>query len=152
MSDLVRQVRQKIPRNCQDTKLSRNGCRIRLERIASRIIVDMDCKDLPIASNQPRCDYIFVGRENWVVPMELKRGNVEANEVTMQLRAGAAFAERIVPSGADVRFRPVVGYGGKLHRSQSQALKRKGAKIRFQGKEYEVRAIRCDRQLEPVLR
>lgn len=152
MSDLIRQVRQKIPQNCQDKKMSRSGCQIRLEGIASRLIVDMDCKDLPLTSNEPRCDYLFIGNENWVVPLELKRGRVEAGEVTTQLRAGAAFAEQIVPFDADVRFRPVVGYGGRLARSQSEALKRKGAKIRFQGKEYEVRAIRCGRQLAPVLR
>ena len=112
----------------------------------------MDCPELPIATNETRCDYLFIGNENWVAPLELKRGRVDAGEVAAQLRAGAAFAERIVPSGADVRFRPVVGYGGKLPRSQSEALKRKGAKVRFRGKEYEVRAIRCGRQLAQVLR
>lgn len=132
--------------------MSRSGCQVRLEGIASRVIVDMDCKDLLLASNEPRCDYLFIGSDNWVAPLELKRGRVDAREVTTQLRAGAGFAERIVPAGADVRFRPVVGYGGRLARSQSEALKRKGARIRFQGKEYEVRAIRCGRQLAPVLR
>ena len=132
--------------------MSRSGCQVRLERIANRVIVDMDCKDLPLAPDQTRCDYLFIGNENWVAPLELKRGRVDAGEVTTQLRAGAGFAERIVPTGADVRFRPVVAYGGKLPRSQSEALKRKGARIRFQGKEYEVKAIRCGRQLAPVLR
>ena len=152
MSDLVRQVRQKIPQSCQDTKLSGSGCQLRLTGLASRVIVDMDCQELPIATNETRCDYLFIGNENWVVPLELKRGRVEAGEVTTQLRAGAKFAERIVPSGAGVRFRPIVGYGGKLPRSQSEALKRKGSRIRFRGKEYEVRAIRCGRQLAPELR
>ena len=40
--------------------------------------------------------------------MEMKRGNIQADEVTKQLRAGAAFAEWIVPSGTGVRFRPVM--------------------------------------------
>ena len=151
--DLVRHVRRTIPETCHDTKLSKNGCQIALTGIgADRVIVDMDCDDLGVAKDQPRCDYLFVGEGNRVVPMELKRGNVEADEVTKQLRAGTAFAERIVPPGIDVRFRPVVAYGGRLHRSQSEALKRKGAKIRFRNKSYEVKPIRCNAPLAPVLR
>lgn len=153
IDDLVRHVRRKIPKTCHDTKLSKDGCQIALTGIdANRVIVDMDCNDLDVAKDQSRCDYLFIGEGNWVVPMELKRGNIQADEVTKQLRAGAAFAERIVPPETDISFRPVVAYGGKLHRSQSEALKRKGAKIRFRKKMYEVKLIRCKAPLAPVLR
>lgn len=92
IDELVRHVRRTIPKTCHDTKLSKNGCQIALTGIgANRVIVDMDCNDLGIAKDQSRCDYIFIGEGNWVVPMELKRGNVQADEVTKQLRAGAAF-------------------------------------------------------------
>lgn len=152
IDELVRHVRRTIPKTCHDTKLSKNGCQIALTGIdANRVIVDMDCNDLGIAKDQSRCDYIFIGEGNWIVPMEMKRGNIQADEVTKQLRAGAAFAERIVPPETDISFRPVVAYGGKLHRSQSEALKRKGSKIRFQNKMYEVKPIRCKAPLARVL-
>lgn len=108
------------------------------------VIVDMDCKELDIPENRKRCDYIFVGKGNWVAPIELKRGDVEASEVIEQLKMGTAFAERkFVPNNAKARFRPLVAYGGKLHRSQTQALKQRQNQIEFQGSRYEIKLIRC---------
>lgn len=152
IDELVRHVRRTIPKTCHDTKLSKDGCQIALTGIgANRVIVDMDCSDLDVAKGQSRCDYLFIGEGNRVVPMELKRGNIQADEVTKQLRAGAAFAEQIVRPVTEISFRPVVAYGGRLHRSQSEALKRKGARIRFRNKLYEVKTIRCKSPLSAVL-
>ena len=97
IDDLVRHVRRTIPKTCHDTKLSKDGCQIALTGIdANRVIVDMDCNDLDVAKDQSRCDYLFIGEGNWVVPMELKRGNIASrrgNEATTRW-SGVCGADR----------------------------------------------------------
>ena len=154
MNDLVRAARAKIPKSCQSKKCSREGCSVLLTGIGNeRVIVDMDCKELDIPEDRIRCDYLFVGAENRIAPIELKRGSVEASEVAEQLRTGTAFAEReLVPGNAEAHFRPIVAYGGKLHRSQSEALKKRQYQIEFRGAHYEVKLIRCGSPLALALK
>lgn len=154
MSDLVRRIKAKIPENCRAKTCKAAGCSIKMQGIrGARLIIDMD-KLSGFQQNQQRCDYLFIGSHanvEWVVPLELKRGKVEANEVREQLQTGADFAARhLLPSDVDVCFRPVVAHGGKVHRSQRIKLQQQ-CEIRFQGKPYEIKLIRCESPLTKVL-
>ena len=152
----MRRVSKKIPQECQANSCSKKGCSLTLSGIGrTRVIVDMDCKQLELNEHCSRCDYVFVGyhREaDWVAPVELKRGSVEASEVITQVQAGATFAERnLLCSGANVRFRPIVGHG-KIHRSQTLELKKKRYWVKFQNKSYEIMLIRKGKPLADALK
>ena len=72
--------------------------------------------------------------------------------MTKQLQTGAAFAEQqLVPNRAEAHFRPIVAHGGRLHRSQSEALKKRQCHIRFRGGRYEIKLIKCGSRLALAL-
>lgn len=156
MSELVRRISKKIPPKCQANSCSKKGCSLTLDGIGrTRVIVDMDCKQLDLRKYRSRCDCVFVGyhgEADWVAPVELKRGAVEASEVGRQVQAGATFAERnLLCSGEKVRFRPVVAFG-RVHRSQTLELKKERYKVKFQNESYEIMLIRKGKPLADALR
>ena len=109
MTNLVDKVKSCVPPNCFAIRCRRDGCSITLKGVPQpHVLIDMD-KGL-VSDNDSKCDYIFVGGSDntWVVPLELKRGSVEASDAVKQLRAGAEFAEGIIPKCAKVRFRAIV--------------------------------------------
>ncbi len=91
-----------------------------------RVIIDLDCKDLKLPSNQTKCDYIFFGTKerdadkDWVVPMELNKGDADISEAAKQLQGGANVADQIITQGASMNFIPVVasGHFSKQERQQ----------------------------------
>ena len=79
-----------------------------------------NCESL-VSKNETRCDFLFIGENksrDWVVPLELKKGQPTVREIVPQLQAGALIADGIVPRNAIVKFRPVAAYGGELKRHQ----------------------------------
>ena len=151
MTGLVEAVRAKVPSGCIARGCSARGCSVSM-RDAPRpnVIVNMDCDDLEIQQGDSRCDFMFVSDDGWVVALELKRGKPDANEIVGQLQAGARFAERIVPEGASVQFRPVAVYGGKLHRNEVNRFRR--SQIRFRGRRVNLELLRCGRRLNDILK
>ena len=150
MNGLLEAARHAVPELCRAKKFLRVGCSVTLEGIdEDRIIADMDCCELDIPEGRKRCDFVFVGQEVWVAPIELKRGNVEAKEVIEQLKTGATFAHRKIVQNLDgIHFQPVVVYGGRIHISQREKLKKQQNKIKFQDRLYVVKLIRCGSPLK----
>lgn len=73
MNDLVRVARKTVPKSCHARRCSRDGCSVSLAGIdEERVIVDMDCEELPIPDIRKRCDYLFIGKGNWIAPIEMK--------------------------------------------------------------------------------
>ena len=98
-----------------------------------------------------KCDYLFFGAAASdglkFAPIELKGGNPQANVAVPQLRSGARIAERLVPSGADIRFQPVVGYGGELRKVQARRFLDPRNRISFRGRSVLPRLLRCGQAL-----
>ena len=121
-----------------------------------RVIIDLDCKDLKLPSNQTKCDYIFLGAKerdadkDWVVPMELKKGDADISEVAKQLQGGANVADRIVPHDASTQFIPVVA-SSKFSKQERQQLRNKSNNVRFRGRSVIVQRIKCGTSLAQVL-
>ena len=121
-----------------------------------RVIIDMDCKDLNLPPNQALCDYIFFGTKeqdadkDWVVPMELKKGDVDVSEVAKQLQGGANIADQIIPQGASTKFIPVVA-SGRLSKIEQRLLRNTSNKVRFRGRSEIVQRIRCGDPMTRVL-
>ena len=148
---LVDDVSANVPNSCLVSRARAQGCSVSLPGTpASRLLIDMDCRELGLDQRASRCDYLFVGDDgDWVVPMELKRGNIRASEVSRQLQAGARFAERVIPRRANVNFLSVVAHGGKVDRTERRALE--STQFRFRGKSVGVELIRCGQPLSDAL-
>ena len=114
---------------------------------SNRIIVDMDkvCQVSTVSGK--RCDYvlILVNAECALVtvPIELKRGDVDASEASEQLQQGAAYAEKLMPEGSKPVCHPIVFHGGRLHPIQRKVLNR--SKIRFLNHPLTIKTVRCGR-------
>ena len=44
---------------------------------------------------------------NWVVPVELKKGQLDTEHVAKQLQAGAKLCEQLISKSDNVNFQPV---------------------------------------------
>ena len=108
------------------------------------VLVDVDCPGLGIAPTASRCDFVLAcDAGNRVAALELKAGALRASEVLTQLRAGAQFAEGIVPQNEDVKFRPIAVVGGKVHFSERGKLRKRNSRVRFRGKPVPIELLRC---------
>lgn len=57
-----------------------------------------------------------------MAPIELKSGNIAASQAVDQLRAGAAFADRLSRGEDDANCQPILFHGKKIHRRQRAVL------------------------------
>ena len=156
MSDLSNAVRATVSEECLTTKCQKRGCKVSLPNsLRPFILIDMDHSDSPAPGGSKRCDFLFIGEyrnQEWVVPLELKRGKADASEIVPQLRAGASVAEGIVPDRASVKFQPVAAYGGELKRHQWNLFRNKSNWVKFGNQREGVRLIRCGASLEQALK
>jgi len=72
----------------------------------------------PLAADETRCDYLLIAEGKfhacgWVAVLELKRGKLHADMIVEQLQAGASAAERLVPQGRRVAFRPIAAQAAR---------------------------------------
>lgn len=157
MCELVEVLKRNIPPKCRARRCTKERCKVPLNDAPSpHLVIDMDCSALDIPADRRRCDFLFVGCEGprgagWVVPLELKSGSPSAADVVEQLQGGARFAEAQLPAQHETRFLPVAVYGGKLHRAESERLKKPPNHISFRGKKYEIKLMRCNTPLKDVL-
>ena len=161
MSNLSNAVRAKVSEECLTTKCQNEGCKVSLPRNGRfpdgqrpYVVIDMDHSESPAQDGQ-RCDFLFIGEcksQDWVVPLELKRGQPTVSEIVPQLRAGASIADAIVPRNAEIKFRPVAAYGGELKRHQWSRFRNKANRVKFRNQREGVRLIRCGASLEQVLK
>ena len=158
MKAICERAKQTINPKCLiKGKLNKKGCRVSLNGTPSpRLIVDFDKPESPLGQNDYRCDYLVILEDQekgiaWTVPLELKKGQLHANEVIRQLRAGAKAAEKIVPKVEPIEFRPVAATGSmSIH--ERNILRAVRSKIRFRGQKEYVRRIECGDQLITALR
>ena len=156
MSGFLNGVRGKVPPGCQAKRCKKNGCSLTMKGLQSKpLIVDMDCNELPISKNQSKCDYILFSDERghkWMVPIEMKRGDVNLSEIKKQLQAGTDFAERkLLSQDTDVRLQPLAVYGGSLPRFVARQITKSQYKIKFRAKQYGIELRRSRQSLASVL-
>ena len=158
MTGLVATVRGKLDEACvRSRRLRKEGCSVSLRDAPQpRLIIDLDKPGSPLSQNQTRCDYLFVAevpsKRDWVVPLELKSGGLDAGKVVEQLQAGARAAEKLVQPSRTIRLCPVLAYGGSMHRAERTVMKQKSSWVRFHDYSEPVRQIRCGSPLTQALR
>lgn len=114
-------------------------------------MIDMDCLELELDPRQKRYDCIFLGSDgNWVVPIELKKGQPQARHIVEQWQASANFVASLLPCVLQTRFIPVAVFGGRLRPKQRRLFRE--FKVQFQGKREIVRLLNCGDCLTRVLR
>ena len=114
-------------------------------------MIDMDKPQAPVRQNETKCDYIFIGGSSnvFLVPLELKRGKLDAGDIVKQLQAGADIAAtRIIPKREQVQFLPVA-VCRKFRRAEIRRLSQR--KIRFKNQTSDVRFLKCDQPLVEIL-
>lgn len=151
MKGLENAINANISAHCRVKNCEKRGCKVLLpNKLAPFIVIDMDHAESPAKVDGKRCDFLFIsedGGNNWVVPLELKSGNVSSSEIVPQLQAGALVANQLVPKNAHVQFRPVAAYGGGLRKYEWYSFRKKRNKIKFRQHSEIARLIRCGSSL-----
>lgn len=155
MTGLVDRVRGSLVLGCLvKGGLSKEGCKVRMTDAPDpRLVVDFDKPGSPAPPGATRCDYLLVAEGGhgcgWVVPLELKRGKLHADQAVRQLQQGALAAEAIIPANEPIRFRPVVVSGG-TRKHERDILKVR--KVRFRDSTEPARLLSCGAPLVQALR
>lgn len=147
MRGLVEIVQEKVESTCVTSgRLRKKGCTVSLKGTPQpRLIIDFDKPGSPLSKKTTRCDYLLIaedaGNRDWVAPLELKKGRLDASKAAKQLKAGAKIAEKLVPDSISVNFRPVAAVGGsKAERVELRATKNR---VWFRGTSETIRLIKC---------
>ena len=136
--------------NRSATSYIREGCRVSMANIPSeRVVLDVDLAFPTGRTDTNQCDfvlfYIDTVQNNLVgVPMELKRGDVDASEAVAQLQEGARIVDSCTPNDVEMNLVLVLVHGGSMHRSQRNRLRT--SRIRFRGEEFPINTARCGHQ------
>lgn len=152
---IAQQVSKGLDKSCLAKRCKRDGCSISMAGISSsKILINVDSRKFPanirnILKGRKRCDFIFLGKINsqtgdWVIPLELKKGRVDTNEVVSQLQTGADIAEILVQHVSDISFGAVVA-SGRIDKKERGELRR--YRVSFRGTNKKVHRIKCGSKL-----
>ena len=154
---VIQAVRSAVCPGCITRRCREEGCSLSLNGTSQQsFAVDMNHDDSPVDRNQTHCDFLFMGslsgeNEEWVVPIELKRGAIGASEARDQLQAGADAADRLVPHGLEFQFLPLA-VSGSMNPAERAQLRKNSHKIHFRGRRVLAERTRCGSQLAGILR
>ena len=148
MTNLIDQVKRKLPNGCLTNKLRKSGCTVKLNGMpAPSIKIDMDKCEPLVKKTETRCDYIFIGggKNVFFVPLEVKP-TPDATKIVNQLQAGADIADfRIIPKNkrVQVQFQPVVAHRKKFGKQENLILRHEKSKIHFRGERIHIEPLKC---------
>ena len=149
LHEVLEEIRQWIG-NRRATSYTKEGCRVSMANVPSeRVVLDVDRAFPPDRSDTNQCDFVLFyidASQNCLmgVPMELKRGDVDASEAIAQLQEGARIVDGCTPNDVEMNLVLVLVHGGSIHRSQRNRLRT--ARIRFRGEEFAINTTRCGHQ------
>ena len=134
------------------TSYTKEGCRVSMANIPSeRVVLDVD-RAFPMGRGRidtNQCDfvlfYVDTAQSSLIgVPMELKRGDVDASEAVAQLQEGARIVDNCTPNDVEMNLVLVLVHGGSMHRSQRNRLRT--SRIKFRGEEFPINTTRCSHE------
>ena len=147
LHEALEEVRLWIGDNEATSPYTKEGCRVSMANIpTNRVVLDVDLAFPTDRAETNQCDfvlfYINTDQSSLIgVPMELKRGDVDASEAIAQLQAGTRIIDNCTPNDVDVNLVLVLVHGDSVHRSQRNRLRT--ARVRFQGEEFPINTTRC---------
>ena len=155
MTSLIEEVAPNVDARCIVRRgLSKEGCTVVMTGLPQeRLVIDFDKPGSPLQQDSTRCDYLCIAEadngDDWIVPLELKKGGFNAKTITQQLQAGANVADKLVTTTASFRFR-AVAFSGNVRKAERLSLKRQ--RVQFRGRREEIRRTRCGNKLASMLR
>ena len=159
MSETLNEIRVKVGKKNLTNNCNGKGCRVYLDDVPSdRVIVNVDLVFDEQRITGKYCDRILFylcPTENRlvVVLIEHKSGTFDsAKDLADQLRGGASYARKVIPTNAITTCVPVLFHGSGTHKVQHNKLRRE--KISFQGNQYPISKTKCnvERNLSTVLK
>ena len=116
---------------------------------SERVVLDVDLVFPTGRADTNQCDFVLfyidsIQSSLIAVPMELKRGDVDASEAVAQLQEGARIVDGCTPNDVEMNLVLVLVHGGSIHRTQRNRLRT--ARIRFRGAEFPINTARCGHQ------
>ena len=149
LHETLEEIRQQVGDN-KATSYTKEGCSVSMANMPSeRVVLDVDLAFPTDRASTNQCDFVLFyinSTQNSLVgvPMELKRGDVNASEVVAQLQEGVRIVDNYTPNDVDMNLILVVVHGGSMHRSQRNRLRT--SRIRFRGEEFPINTARCGHQ------
>ena len=146
LHEALEKIRQWVGNN-KPTSYTKNGCRVSMADLPSeRVVLDVDLAFPTDRAEANQCDFVLfyvdtVQSSLIGVPMELKRGDVDASEAIAQLQEGVRIVDRYTPNDVEMNLILVLVHGGSIHRSQRNKLRT--SRITFRGEEFPINTTRC---------
>ena len=147
LHEALEEVRRWVGNRKATSPYTKEGCRVSMANIPSeRVVLDVDLV-FPIGrADTNQCDfvlfYIDTAQDSLIgVPMELKRGDVNASEAVAQLQEGARIVDGCTPNDVEMNLVLILVHGGSMHRSQRNKLRT--ARITFRGEPFPINTARC---------
>ena len=150
LHEAFEEVRRWVGNRKATSSYTKEGCRVSMANIPSeRVVLDVDLVFPTGRAGTNQCDfvlfYIDTAQNSLVgVPMELKRGDVDASEAVAQLQEGARIVDGCTPNDVEMNLVLILVHGGSMHRSQRNKLRT--ARITFRGEEFPINTTRCGHQ------
>lgn len=150
LHEALEEIRQWVGDRKATSPYIKQGCRVSMANIpTNRIVLDVDLAFPTGRAGINQCDFVLFyiddAQNNLIgVPMELKRGDVNASEAVAQLQEGARIVDNCAPNDVEVNLILVLVHGGSMHRSQRNRLRT--SRIRFRGEEFPINTARCGHQ------
>ena len=147
LHEALEEVRQWIGENEATSPYTKKGCRVSMANVPTeRVVLDVDLAFPTDRARTNQCDFVLFyidSNQNSLfgVPMELKRGDVDASEAVAQLQEGARIVDNYTPKDVKMNLVFVLVHGGSMHRSQRNRLRT--SRIRFRGEEFPINTTRC---------
>ncbi len=147
LHEALEEVRRWVGDRKATSPYTKEGCRVSMANVPSeRVVLDVDLAFPTGRAGINLCDfvlfYIDTERSSLVgVPMELKRGDVNASEAVTQLQEGVRIVDNCTPNDVDVNLILVLVHGGSMHKSQRNRLRT--SRIRFRGEDFPINTTRC---------
>ncbi|MDE0469389.1 MAG: hypothetical protein OYL97_20245 [Candidatus Poribacteria bacterium] len=150
LHETLEEIRQWIGDRKATSPYTKEGCRVSMANIpTNRVVLDVDLAFPTDKAETHQCDfvlfYIDTTQSSLIgVPMELKRGDVDASEAVAQLQEGARIVDNCTLNDVDVNLVLILVHGGSIHRTQRNRLRT--SRIRFRGTEFPINTARCGHQ------
>lgn len=147
LHEALEEIRQWIRDNEATSPYTKEGCRVSMANIPpERVVLDVDLAFPTGRARTNQCDFVLFyidSNQNRLfgVPMELKRGDVDASEAVAQLQEGARIVDNCTPDDIEMNLVLVLVHGSSMHRSQRNRLRT--SRIRFRGEEFPINTTRC---------
>lgn len=150
LNDVLSEIRTRVDKDSLTDSCSGEGCDVDMTDIPDERVIILVEHEFELREMEGRrCDrLLFFTVDNilFIVPIELKSGNIRASRGTRQLLGGVKLANHLVPEANDFETicLPVLFSGNVIHPEQHKRLNQRSGTFRNQF--FKVRTARCGKE------